>query len=372
VRAPVLPRRGGTLGEAPEKERMNQEQERREPAATGQTKAEQITGEQATAGQAVAGRQPAGQDAPAAPVAETERNRDSGRYDFGDAQRLSEGQLLHFQQVHERFARELATSLSALTGRAVKASGLACNQARPNEAPPAPAQGGLLIVLDVHPLEAHATLGMDSKVVFPFLEALLGGGPAETDVSRELTEIELSVLQDLNTVVIRELERAWRPAARFTFQLMGQQTDPRSRRPSSPADGSLIATLHLEMESRSGQITLVYPLRAGRELQGAEPAPAATDAARRPEVLQQALFDRLKSAALTIEGRLQGATLTLRDLADLSAGDLLCLDIPLDQPVDMTVNHVSRLAGRLTELGRKKAIRIHEIRPGKAGRPWVR
>jgi flagellar motor switch protein FliM len=126
------------------------------------------------------------------------------------------------------------------------------------------------------------------------------------------------------------------------------------------------------MESRSGQITLVYPLRAGRELQGAEPAPAAADAARRPEVLQQALFDRLKSAALTIEGRLQGATLTLRDLADLSAGDLLCLDIPLDQPVDMTVNHVSRLAGRLTELGRKKAIRIHEIRPGKAGRPWVR
>lgn len=312
-------------------------------------------------------------DATAAGADRSERSTEKGRYDFGEARQLSGGQLHQLQQVHERFSRELATSLSALTRRAVKASGVSCKQTEPDTARHEPVQSGLLIVLDVHPLEARVALSMDSRVVFPLLEALLGGRVAgAADVNRELTEIELSVLQDLHAVVIRELERAWRPAARLTFQVMGQQTDPRLGHPGLSADGSLVATLELEVEGSVGQITLLYPLRVGREMQGVDPAGAAADVARRPEMLQQALFERLKSALLAVEGRLQGATLRLRDLVDLRAGDLLCLDIPLDEPIDITINGSSRFGGRLTDSGRKKAIRIHEIFPSKAGEQWSR
>ena len=304
---------------------------------------------------------------------ESERSAETERYDFGEAQRLSGGQLHQLQQVHERFLRELATSLSALTRRAVKASGVSCTQAEPGAARHEPVECGLLIVLDVHPLEARVALDMDSRLVFPLLEALLGGRVAgAADVNRELTEIELSVLQDLHAVVIRELERAWRPAARFTFQVMEQQTDPRLGHPGSWAGGSLLATLDLEVDGSAGRITLLYPLRVGREIQGADSNGAAADAARRPEMLQQALFDRLKSAVLAVEGRLQGATLRLRDLADLRAGDLICLDIPLDEPIDIAINGASRFGGRLADSGRKKAIRIHEALPRKSGQHWSR
>ncbi len=297
---------------------------------------------------------------------------ESGRYDFGEAQRLSAGQLRQLQQVHERLLRELAASLSALTRRNVKAGSVSCRQADPDEARQALVQSGLLIVLDVHPLQAHVALGMDAGMVFPLLEALLGGRVAgASDLIRELTEIELSVLQDLHAVVVRELERAWRPAARFTFQVMGQQTDPAFAQSASP-DGSLVATLDLEVEAAAGRITLLYPQRIGREIHGAEPAGAVADAARRPEVMQQALLDRLKLASLAVEGRLQGATLRLRDLADLRSGDLLCLDIPLDEPIDIAINGVSRFAGRLTDSGRKRAIRIHEALPTRPPEPWPR
>jgi flagellar motor switch protein FliM len=309
----------------------------------------------------------------AAAAGEGETATLAGRYDFGDAQRLSAGQLRQLQQVHERFSRELATSLSALTRRAVKANAVSCRQAETDTARQQLVQSGLLIVLDVHPLEAHVSMGMDSRVVFPLLEALLGGRVAgSADVERELTEIELSVLQDLHAVVIRELERAWRPAARFTFQVMAQQTDPSAARPRPSPEGSLVATLDLEVEGNSGRITLLYPLRVGREIQGGDVAGAAADAARRPEMMQQALFERLRSAVLVVEGRLEGATLRLRDLADLRAGDLLCLDIPLEDPLDITVNGASRFWGRLTDSGRKKGIRIHEVLPSKAGERWSR
>jgi flagellar motor switch protein FliM len=298
---------------------------------------------------------------------------DGGRYDFGEAQRLSAGQLRQLQQVHERFSRELAASLSALTRRAVKANSVACRQAEAEESRHALVQSGLVIVLDVHPLEAHVALGMDSGVVFPLLEALLGGRVAgSADFNRELTEIELSVLQDLHAVVVRELERAWRPAARFTFQVMGQQTDPAFAQRALSADGSVVSTLDLEVEAAAGRITLLYPLRIGREIQGADPAGAAADVARRPEIMQQALFDRLKTGVLAVEGRLHGATLRLRDLAELRTGDLLCLDIPLEEPIDIAVNGVSRFGGRLTESGRKKAIRIHQALPAKPMERWSR
>jgi flagellar motor switch protein FliM len=310
-------------------------------------------------------------EAQAAPP-ETQAPAESGPYDFGEAQRLSVGQLRQLQQVHDRFAKELATSLAALTRRTIKPLAVSCSQVEHDAADRELAQCGLLIVLDALPLDVRITLGMDAALVFPLLESLLGGRAAGgSDFQRELTEIELSVLQDLHAVLTRELERAWRNAARFTLQVVEQKTDPQARKSAASPDGSLLAVVDLEVEETPGRITLLYPARIGREMQGADPS-TANDAARRPEVLQQAVFERLKSSLLTMEGRLLGATMRLKDLSDLRAGDLLCLDIPLDEPIDIAVNGVSRFDGRLTDAGRKKAIRIQEILPAKPAEQWSR
>jgi len=307
----------------------------------------------------------------AAPV-EEQKPAESGPYDFGEAQRLSAGQLRQLQQLHDRFAKELATSLAALTRRTVKPVAVSCSQVENDAAEQDLSQCGLLIALDAHPMDARITLGMSPSLVFPLLEALLGGRVAGgADFQRELTEIELSVLQDLHAVLTRELERAWRTAARFTLQVVEQQTDPQTRKPTLSADGSLVALVDLEVEESSGRITLLYPARIAREMQVADPT-AANDAARRPEVLQQAVFERLKSSVLAMEGRLLGATMRLKELTDLRAGDLLCLDIPLDKPIDIAVNGVSRFGGRLTDAGRKRAVRIQEILPAKAEERWSR
>ena len=295
----------------------------------------------------------------------------SGPYDFGEAQRLSQGQLRQLQQVHDRFAKELASSLAALTRRTIKPLTVSCAQVERDAADSELAQCGLLIVLDALPLDFQITLGMDAALVFPLLEALLGGRAAGgSDFQRELTEIELSVLQDLHAVLTRELERAWRNAVRFTLQVVEQKTDPQARKSSAP-DGSLLAIVDLEVEETPGRIRVLYPARIGREMQGADPS-TVNDAVRRPEVLQQAIFERLKSSQLTMEGRLLGATMRLKDLSDLRAGDLLCLDIPLDEPIDIAVNGVSRFGGRLTDAGRKKAIRIQEVLPSKPAEQWSR
>jgi flagellar motor switch protein FliM len=302
-----------------------------------------------------------------------EPGRHTGRYDFGDAQRYSDSQFRQLRLVHERFSRDFATSLSALTRRTIRAGAVACRQSGPDETRQELAQCGLLIVLDVLPLDAHVAVGMESRLVFPLLEALLGGLVSNTDsFERELTEIELSVMQDLHAILIRELEKAWRPTARLEFQVVGQQTDPRSRQPVSPAGGSLLATIDLEVEGGKGRILLSYPAQVGREIQSLDPAGAPNDAARRPEFVLQALFERLKSAELLVEGSLQGATLRLRDLINLRAGDLLCLDLPLEKHIDVTINGASRFGGRLAEVGRKKGIRIHEAHPRKRAQQWPR
>ncbi len=310
-----------------------------------------------------------------APVAETpapEQPANSGRYDFGEAQRLSEGQLRQLRQVHERFAKELATNLASLTRRSVTFSAVSCVPVENGEADHELTQARLRIVLDTHPLDVQIMLGMNSALVFPLLEALLGGKVAGgADVNRELTEIELSVLQDLHAVLVRELERAWRPAARFTLQIVQQQTDPNEAVSAPANDGLLLAVVDLEVEGSQGRISLLYPARIGREIHGGDVS-VASDVARRPEVLQQAVFERLKPSLLTMESRLLGATMSLKDLSDLRAGDLLCLDIPLDKPIDIAINGMSRFSGRLADGGRKRAMRIHEVVPAKVGEQWQR
>jgi flagellar motor switch protein FliM len=81
------------------------------------------------------------------------------------------------------------------------------------------------------------------------------------------------------------------------------------------------------------------------------------------EAEQTRVLRLLREAALTVEARLEGPTLSVADLLDLREGHLLTFDYPIERPVDLLVNGAHKFTGQVVSTGKKRAYQVERFRP---------
>jgi flagellar motor switch protein FliM len=78
---------------------------------------------------------------------------------------------------------------------------------------------------------------------------------------------------------------------------------------------------------------------------------------------QMRILRVLREASMTLDARLEGPTLKVRDLLELSEGQLLTLEYPAGHSVEMLVNGTHKYAGQVVSTGRKRGYPIETVRP---------
>jgi flagellar motor switch protein FliM len=69
----------------------------------------------------------------------------------------------------------------------------------------------------------------------------------------------------------------------------------------------------------------------------------------------------IRSAIIHLDARLQGPTLSVGTLLDLTEGDILAFDYPAGRPVDVTVNGKLKYSGEVVTSGRKRAFEVRHL-----------
>jgi flagellar motor switch protein FliM len=263
--------------------------------------------------------------------------------------------------VHERFAPSLATALSAFLRSdfqvsfedlSVQTSG-GFQSALPNPT--------CLMVFRLHPREERMYLHMNCATVFGFLELLLVGkcGP-EPAASRNLTEIEWSLLEEIVRVMVRPLGEAWQTFATVEFEVESLVSEPglvAQNDPTQPPNQPLIRlAFNLKCGEHSGVLEIAAPQSFFDCSAGAAAEQQASGEAPEPDVQQKLAL--LAEAGVSLEVRLDGPLLPVADLMNLSPGQVIMLDHPLDQPLRGVVNGALSMAGAVVSSGKKRAFQI--------------
>src|SRR5271169_2979138 len=131
-------------------------------------------------------------------------------YDFRRPDRIAKDQLRAIHMLHENFARSLASSLSAYLRAYVAVNLVSVEQlsfVEFSQCLPSPTS---MIALGMKPYDGTAVLEINPSLVFPILEMLLGGsGKMATKMTREITEIEQSILEGLLRIILQDLRTSW-------------------------------------------------------------------------------------------------------------------------------------------------------------------
>ena len=277
-------------------------------------------------------------------------------YDFRRPDRIAKDQLRAIHVLHENFARSMASSLSAYLRAYVMANLVSVEQLSFMEFTHCLPSPTCLVALGMKPFEGSAVLEMNPALVFPVLEMLLGGNAkAAMKITREVTEIEQSILESILRIILNDLRQAWHGVAPLDFSIQNQETEPQLLQILAPNEAVVAISIEVRIGDNSGMMNIGIPSIVIKMLRQKFDQQWSVRKSKSTEEEQGRVLRLIKTAKVHLDARLQGPTLHASELLEIKTGDLLAFDFSVDRPVDLLINGKLKFQGSMGTTGRKKA-----------------
>lgn len=279
------------------------------------------------------------------------------RYNFRRPDRVSKDQLRSLHFLHDRYAVNLSSSLSAFLRAVTEVSIVSVEQFAYSEFLMSLPDPTAFYSFTMQPVEGVAALEINPTIAFTMVDRMLGGTGQTPPPNRALTEIEQNVLDTVVKLLLEHLTETWRPIADLQFRLQERETRPQMLRVTGPNEVVILLALEMRIGDMRGMLSLCFPAAAIETLEE-KFAQGWQRTRRQPTATEQAnLATNLGRIPLAVSTQLE-TRLPARDLLGLKAGDVISLGHPATSPVDVHVGQIRRFVGRLTTTAAGAAVRV--------------
>lgn len=284
-------------------------------------------------------------------------------YDFSRPDRIAKDQLRAIHLLHDNFTRNLASSLSAYLRAYVMVNLVSVEQLSFMEFSQCLPSPTCLVCLSLEPYDGNAVLELNPQLVFPILETLLGGtGKPAGKVTREITEIEQSILDGLFRIILHDLQEAWHAVTEIDFKVESHETEPQLLQILSPNEPVVAIGVEVRIGEVSGMMNLGIPSLIIKMLRQRFDQQWTLRKAESTVAEHNRIFNLIKPSLLHLDARLSGPTMSVEDVLRLQAGDVIRFDYAVDRPLDLHINGTLKYHGYVVGTGRKKAFQVSELK----------
>jgi flagellar motor switch protein FliM len=281
-------------------------------------------------------------------------------YDFHRADRISQDQMRSIHLLHEYFGRNLASSLSAYLRAFVDVSLVSLEQVSYSAFIKTLPDPTLFASIGMRPLDGNLALEMNPSLVFPMIDMILGGPGQALTTNRNLTEIELNIIEGVIRLAMRDLRGAWHPIMELDFFLEGKGTKAQMFQIVSPAETVIAVHIEVKLGENSGMMNLCIPSRLLKLLRNKFDQQWNVRRQKSTGNEAEKIFELMKTVPLSMSSEIRKTKLTLDDLLKVSVGDVIELSEHIGDPVFMCVGGVPKFLGRIVVQRGKRAFEILE------------
>lgn len=281
----------------------------------------------------------------------------SSAYDFRRPDRVSKEQLRSLHLLHDRFALNVSTSMSAFLRAMTEVTIVSVDQCAYSEFLASLPEVTAFYAVSMQPVETLGALEINPAVAFSMVDRMLGGSGESIAPDRPLTEIEQNIVDTVVKLLLDHLSEAWRPATTVRFKIHGRETRPQMLQVTAPNEIVLLLTFAIRVGETRGTLNLSLPAVA-METVGESFAQAWQRTRRQPTADEsQRLAENLGRVPLAVTALLS-STLSARELVELRAGDIVSLGRHVGQPVSVHVGDTPAYIGQLTQRNGSLAVTI--------------
>ncbi len=260
-------------------------------------------------------------------------------YDFKRPDKFSKDQIRTLQMIHETFARFVTTSLSAQLRALVHVHVASVDQLTYEEFVKSLPNPSTLAIVDMQPLEGSSVFEIDPSIVFTIIDRILGGKGYSTNLSRELTDIEISVMERIVQKILASLRESWANVVDLKPKLDKIEANPQFVQIVAPNDMVVLVTLETKVSEVEGMINLCIPYIILEPIVNKLSAQFWYSSIRKRSTEEQIenLKSRIGEIYMPVKVEIGKARLTIGEIIRLQRGDVVKLDIHADQPFILKV-----------------------------------
>jgi len=283
-------------------------------------------------------------------------------YNFRRPDRISKEQLRSLHFMHDRFARNFSSSLSAYLRTIVEVNLLSVEQLSYAEFLLSLPDPSCFNAISLRPLEGNAALELNPSIVFPVIDKMLGGHGNPLESSRRITEIEQSVIEGVIKLALEDLRETWYQVTEVEPRLEAKETSPQLIQIVTPNEVVVLIVFELKMGDVNGLMNLCIPTAMLEPLQGKFDTEWSTGSRREVEPHELAALKKLiLDSNHRINVDIVGTKLSINDLMNLGEHDLVLLDLDVNSPIHLSVGNTPKIEGVLAQ---RKGVRTFVVKKG--------
>jgi len=184
-------------------------------------------------------------------------------------------------------------------------------------------------LIRVSPLRGTALFIMDAKLVFKLVDNFFGGDGRHAKIEgREFTPTETRLIHKALEQFFLDLEEAWSPVKELTFEHLGHEMNPAMANVINPTEVVVVSTFQVDLEGGSGEFHVAMPYSMLEPIRDLLVSGFQNGEDEKDERWQVALQRDILMAGLPLEMTIAQQSMTLRDVLELEAGDVIPIELP--------------------------------------------
>ena len=159
-------------------------------------------------------------------------------YNFRRPDRVSKDQLRSLHFLHDRFALNVSTSMSAFLRAMTEVSIVSVEQFAYSEFLMSLPDPTAFYAVSLSLFDGVGALEINPSVAFTMVDRLLGGNGQTPGPNRALTLIEQNVVDSVVNLMLDNLTETWRPIVNMEFRIQSRETRPQMLQVTGPRIGT--------------------------------------------------------------------------------------------------------------------------------------
>ncbi len=282
-------------------------------------------------------------------------------YDFKRPDKFSKEQIRTVSIMHETFARLTTTALSAQLRSLVQVHVASVDQLTYEEFIRSIPNPTTLGVINMDPLKGSAILEVDPAITFAIIDRLFGGQGEGTKVTRDLTDIETTVMEGIIVRILGNMREAWSQVIDLRPRLGQIETNPQFAQIVPPSEMVVLVTLETKVGEVEGMMNFCIPYLTIEPIISKLSAQYWYSSVRRGATTENLniLRDRLATIAVPMVVEIGAMELTVRDVLSLSVGDVVRLpDSHIEDKMALRVGDRKKFWCKPGQIANKLAVQV--------------
>lgn len=245
----------------------------------------------------------------------------------GELDRLERSDMPGLELFAQRLARHLQTKLFKWFEGAVTVNPAGQRQSRFQDYRETVNEPVSINLLHTPPLHGTSMLVLDSKLVFKLVDQFFGGASGHARIeSRVFSSLEQRVISLFIEQAFSSMVYAWQPLQQVSPVLYGSESSTEAIAAMAPEEPLVISSFDIAFDGSGGELQWVAPYAMLEPLREQLTAGLGTNSDTLPGHWQKRLASGLKASKLNMHYVMQSKQLSLQQLVQLEAGDIVPID----------------------------------------------